>query len=244
MCLVLVGWRRHPRAPLVVAANRDEWGDRPTDPLHRWPEGLYAGRDRLAGGTWLAVRPDGAFAATTNMREPGAPPMPRSRGDLPLRILAATSVEAGVREVAADAEGYGGFHVIAADADGLWHASSRGEGPTALGPGVWGVSNGPRSAGWPKVVGGEAALDAALDHPEPDVEALFALLHDRAAPPDERLPDTGVGLELERALGSRFVSMQAYGTRSSTVVIVGEHVRVIERTWDTAGGWTEVEVGG
>lgn len=240
MCLVLVGWRRHPRYPLVVAANRDEWHARPTDPLHRWPDGLLAGRDRLAGGTWLAVRPDGAFAATTNVREPGAPRGTRSRGELPLRILRAKDVATGVREVVADAEGYGGFHVIAADADGLWHASSRGEGPTALGPGVWGVSNGPRAAEWPKVVGGEAALDAALAHPDPDVDALFALLADRAVPPDHALPDTGVGLELERALGARFIHLDGYGTRSSTVVLVDGEVRVVERSWDPDGTTTEV----
>ncbi|MFN7144640.1 MAG: NRDE family protein, partial [Myxococcota bacterium] len=205
MCLVLVGWRRHPHFPLVVAANRDEWRDRPTNPLHRWPDGLWAGRDRRAGGTWMAVRPDGAFAAVTNLREPAAPPGVRSRGDLPLRVLRAPTVADGIRDLAADAAHYGGFHVIAGDSAGLWHVSSRGEGPTLLPPGVHGVSNGPRSARWPKVEEGVTALAETLDRDDPDIDTIFDLLADRRTPEDARLPDTGVGLAWERALGSRFV---------------------------------------
>ena len=240
MCLVLVAWRHHPRYPLVVVANRDEWKERPTDPLHAWPDGLWAGRDRLAGGTWLAVRPDGAFAATTNYREPAADRGARSRGELPLRVLRAANVGAGVHAVAEAAAEYGGFHVLAADTEGLWHASSRGEGPTRLPPGLHGVSNGPRSVPWPKVRSGLAALATALTPDEPDVDALFALLADRAVPPDADLPDTGVGLEWERGLASRFIDLPVYGTRASTVVLVGDEVRVVERSWDPGGGTVEV----
>lgn len=242
MCLVLVGWRRHPRFPLVVAANRDEWRDRPTDPLHRWDDGLWAGRDRQAGGTWMAFRPDGAFAAVTNLREPGASAGARSRGDLPLRVLRAPTVADGIRAVAADAPHYGGFHVIAGDAAGLWQVSSRGEGPTLLPPGVHGVSNGPRAARWPKVDEGVDALAEVLDREEPDVDALFHLLADRRTPEDARLPDTGVGLAWERALGARFVDHGPYGTRASTVVLVSEEIRILERTWDEGGGTVEIRV--
>lgn len=242
MCLVLVAWRHHPRYPLVVAANRDEWKDRPADPLHRWADGLWAGRDRRAGGTWMAARPDGAFAATTNVREPGAAAGARSRGELPLRVLRASSVADGVRGVAAEAPDYGGFHVIAADRDALWHTSSRGEGPTRLAPGLHGVSNGPRAVVWPKVRTGLAALEAALADDEPDVEALLALLTDRTRPDDADLPDTGVGLELERALGPRFIDTGPYGTRVSTVVLVGADLRVIERSWDPGGGTVDVRI--
>ena len=238
MCLLLVAFRHHPRYPLVVAANRDEWKDRPTDPLHRWADGLLAGRDRKAGGTWMATRPDGAFAATTNVREPGAPAGVRSRGELPLRVLRAPSLAEGVAGVAEDAHAYGGFHVIAADRDALWHTSSRGEGPTRLPPGLHGVSNGPRAAAWPKVRSGLAALERALAVDEPDVEALLAVLADRTAPLDAELPDTGVGLDWERALGPRFIDHGPYGTRASTVVLVGAEVRVVERSWDPGGQTT------
>lgn len=242
MCLVLVAHRVHPRFPVVVAANRDEWRARPADPLQRWPDGLYAGRDRLAGGTWMAVRPDGAFAAVTNYREPGAPAGERSRGELPLRVLRAPSIADGIADATRDAASYGGFHVIAGDGESLWHLSSRGEGPTRLGPGVYGVSNGPRAAPWPKVTGGVTALASALTPDEPDPDALLAVLTDRAVPPDEALPDTGVGLVWERGLAPRFIDLDGYGTRASTVLLVGNTVRIVERSWDPGGSTTDVRL--
>jgi uncharacterized protein with NRDE domain len=240
MCLVLVAWQRHPRYPLLVAANRDEWRSRPALPLHVWGDGLVAGRDAEAGGTWMAVRRDGAFAAVTNYREPGAPAGPRSRGGLPLCALAGGDLAPRMREIASEAADYSGFHLIAAGPDGLWHMSNRGEGPDLLEPGIYAVSNGPRAVPWPKMISGARALDAALQEEEPSLDALFALLADTTRPPDAALPDTGVGLELERALSPRFIDLPAYGTRASTVLLVGADVRVAERSWDTGGGLTEL----
>jgi len=60
MCLVLVAHRVHPRYPLVLAANRDEFYERPTAPLQVWPDApeIVAGRDLRGGGTWLGVLED------------------------------------------------------------------------------------------------------------------------------------------------------------------------------------------
>lgn len=235
--MILVAWRSHPTLPLIVAANRDEFRARPSVPLHRWPHApIIAGRDTLAGGTWLAVRHDGAFAAVTNIREPGAPVGSRSRGDIPLAVLAAPSIAEGISQL--DLAAFSGFHIIAADGEGLWHASNRGEGPTRLPPGVYGISNGRRDAGWPKVVGGVEALRQQVDDPAP--HKLIDLLRDRTTPPDEDLPDTGIGLDLERGLAPRFIDLPGYGTRVSTVVLRGaSELRVIERTWDDGGGERE-----
>jgi uncharacterized protein with NRDE domain len=201
----------------------------------------------------MAVRPDGAFAAVTNYREPLGDRGERSRGELPLRALRAATIEAGLLEIAANGARYGGFHVIAGDRTGLWHVSNRGEPLTRLPPGLHGVSNGPRIDRWPKVRGGLDALGAVLAGAERDgepggergtgpdgeldVDAILAVLADRTVPPDDALPDTGVGIAWERVLGARFVSTEAYGTRVSTVLVVSERVRVVERTWD-AGGTT------
>src|SRR5574337_489540 len=80
MCLILVAWRAHPDFPLVVAANRDEFFARPTTRAAWWsePPGLFAGRDLQAGGTWLGVNREGAFAGLTNFRDPS-----RQRADTP-----------------------------------------------------------------------------------------------------------------------------------------------------------------
>ncbi|CAM9571362.1 unnamed protein product [Ectocarpus sp. 12 AP-2014] len=58
------------RYKLIVASNRDEDLGRPTTPIHFWKDAgsnLLAGRDLVAGGTWLGVSRSGKFAALTNV---------------------------------------------------------------------------------------------------------------------------------------------------------------------------------
>ena len=74
MCLIAFAIHAHPRYPLIVAANRDEFYHRPTAPLAFWPDHpeILAGRDLEQSGTWLGVTPTGRMAAITNFREPAA----------------------------------------------------------------------------------------------------------------------------------------------------------------------------
>src|SRR5262245_9464770 len=86
MCLLILAWQVHPLHRLIVAANRDEYHERPTAPLSVWPppdEGIVGGRDLRAGGTWMAAAGSARFGAVTNFREPARPrPGAPSRGDL------------------------------------------------------------------------------------------------------------------------------------------------------------------
>ncbi len=85
MCLILFSYKVHPHTPLVIAANRDEFYQRPTEAAHFWPEApqLLAGKDLQAGGSWMGVNTDGRFAAVTNYRDPAEDKhYPRSRGAL------------------------------------------------------------------------------------------------------------------------------------------------------------------
>lgn len=91
MCTVLVAWRCLPSAPILVAANRDELIARPSAApalLAPGPPPIAGGRDLLAGGTWLAVAADGRVAAVTNRQSGERDPRRRSRGELPLLLLA------------------------------------------------------------------------------------------------------------------------------------------------------------
>ncbi|MBU6438287.1 MAG: NRDE family protein, partial [Betaproteobacteria bacterium] len=89
MCLIAFSWQPDAPTPLVLAANRDEFFERPTEPMHWWPgEPLLAGRDLRDGGTWLGLTRDGRFAALTNYRDPTHQrPQAPSRGALPLKFL-------------------------------------------------------------------------------------------------------------------------------------------------------------
>lgn len=120
MCTVIILRRPGHTWPLLVAANRDERLDRPWDPpAAHWPgrPGIVGGRDRTAGGTWMAVSASGVVAAVLN--RPGSlgpAPGKRSRGDLPLMALDAGSAgQAAERIAAIDAWDWRPFNMVVAD---------------------------------------------------------------------------------------------------------------------------------
>ena len=80
MCLIVFAWRPGHAQPLIVAANRDEFYARPSQPLAQWPHAphVYAGLDLEAGGTWLGIGANGRFAALTNIRDPNQSPSRKS----------------------------------------------------------------------------------------------------------------------------------------------------------------------
>jgi uncharacterized protein with NRDE domain len=241
MCLALLAQDAHPRFAIVIAANRDEHHARPAAPAAWWAEGILAGRDLEAGGTWLGVARTGRWALITNIREPdrrdpGAP----SRGALVTRVLAESVPPVqSVAAIVADAAAYNGFNLIAGDLTTACLGSNRADGVRRLEPGIHGISNAILDAPWPKVVRTKAALAAWCARDADDVESLFAVLADRKRTPDGELPATGVSLDWERRLSSPFIVGEevGYGTRSSTVVALGRDgaARFIERTFDPVG---------
>jgi len=116
VCTILIAWRCLPGAPLVLAANRDEFIGRPAAApgiLVDHPR-IAGGRDLLAGGTWMAVAADGRVAAVTNRRSEMRDPSRRSRGELPLATLAAGD-DAGMRRLVEglDPAAYNPFNLLA-----------------------------------------------------------------------------------------------------------------------------------
>lgn len=224
MCLLLFAYRLHPRYPLVVAANRDEFHRRPAVPAQWW-EGLpvLAGRDLEAGGTWMGVNRRGRFAAVTNYRDPASHQAGRrSRGELVLAALESETPAAFLDELPQRAALYNDFNLIFGGADGLYAFSSRGQA-AALAPGLYGLSNHLLETPWPKVTRGKAALQRYLDEDQPpDLESLFQLLADRHLAADEQLPQTGIGLEWERRLAPLFIVSPDYGTRASTLLLADD----------------------
>jgi len=242
MCLVLIALDSHPDYPLIVAANRDEFYDRPTAPAGFWDDApaILAGRDLKAGGTWLGINRRGRFAAVTNYRQGRRErPAPRSRGHLVSGFLTtSTGVREYIERAEADAALYNGFNLIAGDAGELLYCSNREGHARALEYGVYGLSNHLLDTAWPKVTSTKSALDALLTNDAAElIPGLFVLLDDRRQAADHLLPQTGVSPEWERLLSSAFIVADGYGTRSSTVVLVGRDGRVVfvERTFASGG---------
>lgn len=239
MCLIVFAWRPGHAQPLIVAANRDEFYARPSQPLGQWQDvaGVYAGRDLEAGGTWLGVGPGGRFAALTNIRNPGQPLGRRSRGELVAQFLCGEhSAEQYLAEVARRSDEYSGFNLLVGNAQQLAYLNATDPTPRMLGHGVYGLSNAGLDTPWPKVLKARAALTEQLNDPQP--EGLLAMLGDPQTAPIAELPDTGVGLATETLLSSVFIASQSYGTRASTVLIVNADGsrRLVERSFGPYGG--------
>jgi len=239
MCLALLALDAHRSFALVVAANRDEFHARPTAPAHWWEEGMLAGRDLHAGGTWLGVARDGRFALLTNFRDPS-----RNDGNAPSRgslipdvLLHSRDTAAAVQRILDAGARYNGFNLLAGTHARATWGSNRASAIKSLGRGTYGLSNALLDDPWPKVVRTKAALDAWVARGEEDVEPLFEALAQRAVANDAELPQTGVALEWERRLSAPFIVSDTYGTRSSTVFTVDRrgHARFVERSFDATG---------
>jgi len=240
MCLILFAWRAHPEHALVVAANRDEYLDRPSRAAAFWEDfpDVLAGRDLTAFGTWLGVSRSGRFAAITNYRNPAermavAP----SRGHLVADYLTASVRPRGyLSEVSVRADQYNGFSMLAADPDSLAFFSNRQGAIVEVEPGVHGLSNHLLDTPWPKVKTGKARVERLLEG-RFDHEAYLDLLGDTEPAHDAVLPDTGVGPEFERRLSSIRIVGGNYGTRCSSVLRIGSDGKVDfwERSYDREG---------
>ncbi len=235
MCLLTFRFSPGRDAHLVLVANRDEFHERPTR-IMAWQDGWLAGRDEVAGGTWLALARDGRWAALTNVRDPNAGPAAASRGELPLDYLASgLDPGAWARVVADRRRRYAPFNLLLGSRDALWYVGSRTQ-PQPVSAGVHALSNGCLDEPWPKSRRAAVALRGLLDSAVGiDPERLLGLMHDRDPAPDPELPDTGVGLEMERFLSPPFIVGERYGTRSTTLLVLDRYGLAIERSFDRQG---------
>jgi uncharacterized protein with NRDE domain len=224
MCLLVFAWRAHPEFPLILAGNRDEFHERPSQAAHWWsgPDGILAGKDLRGGGSWLGINRRGRFAVVTNYREPNAPTSGRrSRGELVTGFLtSAAPVADWIGAIEAGRDDYGGYNLIAGDADELHYLTNRGAAGGSLEPGIYGLSNHRLDTPWPKVAAAKEHLRRFLAGGEITTPPLFELLSDRRPAADAELPDTGVPRDWERLLSAAFIVSPSYGTRVSTAVLM------------------------
>lgn len=238
MCLINFHFQDHPNYRLIVAANRDEFYERPTAPAHFWEDKPYllAGRDLSQRGTWLGITKNGRFAALTNYRDPSEQKKDfRSRGGIVTDFLDSNMTAAEfLNSLQQKRTEYAGFNVIVGTADELFYYSNVENEVKKIVPGTHGLCNHFLDTPWPKVVKGKMSLQKLVEQKriiQPD--DLFDLLQDAEPFPDEQLPDTGVGEQLERVLSPLFIKSEGYGTRSSTVLLIDHenNTTFVERTY-------------
>lgn len=220
MCLLLLALNIIPDRPWLLLGNRDEFHARPTAPAGEWTDtpDVVGGRDLQAGGSWLALNRNGRYAAVTNVRGDLPKAAPRSRGELVGNFVAGSQSAADYSSAIAARRGeYGPFNLVVGDAASAWFISSIDGAPLQLQRGVHAFSNGSRDDEWPKMRRLREVFYIMLQSGKVQDAALLDMLFDTVQPMDDDLPDTGVGLELERRLAPIFIRGATYGTRASTL---------------------------
>ena len=240
MCLILLSYQPGTARPLVVAANRDEFHARATQAAGFWPEhpDLVAGKDLLAGGTWLGCTRTGRFAALTNFSQDTDPSAPRSRGGLVHEFLISQHSAMDYAE-SIDGPIYAGFNLLLFDGAELVYASNIATSdqplPKRLAPGSYGLSNAELGAAWPKCTDGAEAI-AKLAAANCGIDELLEQLTDSATPGDERLPQRDRDISFERRIAPCFIVGDDDGTRASSALIIDQgHIYFSEQTYHAAG---------
>lgn len=209
MCTLIALHRCVPGVPLVVAANRDEFLDRPSEgPALR--DGVVSPRDVRAGGTWLGLNRTGVFAAVTNRRSANPDPTRKSRGLLVLDALREPSAEAARERLEhLEPEAYNAFNLFVADRTMCFLVTYDGKGRCLELP------PGPHVVGNTDPTAARTAKLAALDRQVAAAAAGDRVLEDLAAVCRGHSPNGD-------ALAGACVHAGGYGTRSSTLLSLAD----------------------
>jgi uncharacterized protein with NRDE domain len=225
MCLVLVAVNSISHYKIVLIANRDEFHDRQSVPLTLWENqsNIYAGRDLEGKGTWLGVSKTGRIATVTNVRSgKDANKNNRSRGLLVSDFLNSNlSANSYIDELSLRSKDYSGFNIIVYDGcEMAWHNNHTKQSRQNL-KGIHTLSNSELNTPWPKSEKLRKQFEITMGtKPSIPIEPIFQILKDQNKAPDDKLPETNIGYELEKHLSSIFIRGDAYGTRCSSIITI------------------------
>lgn len=219
MCIIAWNWEPQSSSPFTLIGNRDELYSRPTLPLHWWTnEKILAGKDLQAGGTWLAVNQKGFLAALTNYRDgQSTVNFTSSRGDIIKTFLNSNLKPLNFLESLQNtSQLYNNFNLLIYDLENLFGYESRTKKIIKLQPGFGVVSNGDFFSNWPKC---STLLRYIQEYcTQNNNEYYLSKLEDNNTFADNLLPNTGMGIDIERLLSSIFIKSPNYGTVSSSIV--------------------------
>jgi uncharacterized protein with NRDE domain len=243
MCLLLIAYNAHPNYRLILAANRDEFYNRPALPLHNWKDNpeLFAGKDLEGGGTWLGITANGKVAAITNYRDmakikAGAP----TRGKLVTDFLLNNiSPEKYSNILIKTSDVYNGYNLVFGTLENLYYFSNQTKEIIKLSSAIYGLSNHLLDTPWPKVQKSKRRFIEILEEPVPSKYELFQLLKDNEIF-NKDLPETGLPKEMERLVSPIFTLTDKYGTRSSSIIFIDkdDNVQFIEKSLNSENnGW-------
>ena len=240
MCLILFSVNHHPKYKFILAANRDEFFNRPTEFADFWKNdnNVLGGLDLSSGGTWLGLTKTGRFAAITNYRDGiQENKLSRSRGDLSKSFLQDSSpVQSNLSKISSERNKYNGFNILLSHNgfSSIFHYSNINNQTLEIKPGIHGLSNAYLDTPWPKADEGKRKLADIISKETFNSEELIQLLTDKKEADDAFLPQTNISYDLEKKLSPIFISMNGYGTRCSTVILIDyeNNVQFLEISYD------------
>tara|TARA_R110002051_G_scaffold302040_2_gene370314 strand:- start:626 stop:1390 length:765 start_codon:yes stop_codon:yes gene_type:complete len=221
MCLVAFSWKNHPEYPLIISTNRDEFFNRPSEKLHLWERGFYAGKDLRSGGTWMGIHRNGRWSLLTNYRDFANPRQAKiSRGKLVQTWLESTiSADEYLKEIQESQDHYDGFNLLVSEGDKLFYLSNYSPDILELSPGIYGLSNALLDDPWPKVELAKSQLEHLIQD-DFSISDLLSILKSKETFPQEMLPQTGATPEMESSLSAQLIRMSGnYGTVSATALV-------------------------
>ncbi|MEX0810784.1 MAG: NRDE family protein [Chitinophagales bacterium] len=235
MCLIALAYKVHEKYPVLFAANRDEFYKRETQQMHWWEDGILAGRDLEAGGTWFACDKKGRWGAVTNYRNLKLHTNDAlSRGRLIPDYLNGTADAATFLEnLKPQCEKYNPFNLLLFDQNGLYYFNNIEKQIQELKPGIHTLSNAFLNSDWPKSKKAAIKFESLIQQEKTEPDSVFKMLRDEQLADKSELPDTGVGMEWEQVLSSMFIKSPDYGTRCSTFMRMDndQNTEVWEQTY-------------
>lgn len=236
MCLITIAIQQSPQYPIILLANRDEFYNREALAMHWWEEdnSILAGKDLQGGGTWLAINTDKHFASVTNYRDPKSmrPDAP-SRGAIPIDVIkyASSNFEEYVISQQSEWSKMNGFNLIYHNGKDTYYYSNISKEIQKLGSGLYGLSNAFLDTPWPKVVQIKSSLQTLIENKNLNTEEFLKILENPSQFPIEKLPHTGVGLEMEKILSPICIHSPIYGTRVHSIITINDQnqMKIIEK---------------
>ncbi len=251
MCVLFFAIKQHPKYPVIICANRDEFHQRPTQAMHWWSENnkqdaILAGKDLQAGGSWLGLTKQGRFSALTNFRQPqDFDEHKKSRGCLVVNALAKPDVQL-TTELKESSNHYNGFTLVYGQLNHLMCFDSVSQKQCVLNEGFHSMSNGALHDIWPKMSLGLAQLSNTISSAKMQpltIEKLFILMKNHQQAQVEHLPQTGIPTDWEHLLSSIFIISPEYGTRTTNIITLDNqgNINVYDRSYNAQGEYVSTQ---
>ena len=247
MCLVVFSYKENKKSSfgfpgsLVLAANRDEYYERPTESMHWWgrPDLILAGKDLQAGGTWFGISEDGRFAVITNHKELHETELNlKSRGELVSNYAISTGLSA--KEYIQDIKqtSYAGFNLLLGDKEGIHYFSNRTEEIDKLEPGIHAVGNLLLNSQTKKSIKVKNQFKELLQT-NPDEVALMEFMKQDSGDLSD-LDMAGFKETEHEEIPYRFIKSDVYGTRCTTLLTINPNgkYRITEQNYSKRGDKT------